>query len=189
MKVKLSLLLILFGSAVFANDLGQHGMVYPILEEDLLHVMKARAIELEQRGALTMVNETLVNDVTQKLNTTNSLTHLTKTQKERIYTLNLSDKDAELTQASNVLSPIHFKSTLLFIDATDESQLEWALKQEEKNKKIILVKGDVIALMQTHGVRFYLDQEGTLIKRLGIQQVPAKVSGDEHGLKVHEVKL
>ncbi len=189
MKAKLLLLLILCGSAVHAKDLGVHGMVYPIEEDNLVDVIKAHANQIGQQGAFDRANETLMNDVMQKLNTTDTLVNLKKTEKERIYTVSLSDTAPALAQNVNGTHFNNLTITLLFIDGTDESQLEWAINQPGANKKIILISGDVMALMKTYDLRFYADQEGALIKRLGIQQVPAKVDGDKHELKVHEVKL
>jgi carboxypeptidase Taq len=54
--------------------------------------------------------------------------------------------------------------------------------KEAKNSKIILVNGSPQDLMKANSIRFYFDQQGVLVQKFGIKQVPATVS--QHGSKL-----
>ena len=89
---------------------------------------------------------------------------------------------------ANPLQITPLTKLMLFIDGEDGRQVKWALHQSLKSK-IILVKGSPLKLEETHGYRFYFDQLGLLTKKLGITQVPAKVSQEGHQLKIEEVQI
>src|SRR5207249_3531223 len=87
----------------------------------------------------------------------------------------------------NPLDIIDFTTPLYFIDGTDLRQVKWALTDGGANAIILLVKGSVFDLLSKYDAKFYFDQDGALVKRLGITQVPAKVEPIGDKLKIHEV--
>lgn len=88
----------------------------------------------------------------------------------------------------NPLSMQPLTKPLVFIDGESEKQVTWALTMPRA--KIILVKGSAFELMERHpAVTVYFDQYGSIVKKLGIQQVPACVTQAEDRLKVEELQL
>jgi conjugal transfer pilus assembly protein TraW len=197
--MKLSALLLLCGSEVLAKDLGQHGNVYPIGEHNLLDVMVHRANQMQQTGELKMRQEEMRVIVENQMKHPIAIPGLEFTDEERITYVDLSvmstspiiDKNGNVLMVQgrriNPLDVIDFSDPLYFIDGTKTQQVKWALKDGGQNAVILLVKGSVFDLMSKYDARFYFDQDGSLVKRLGIKQVPAKVESIGDKLKVHEV--
>jgi conjugal transfer pilus assembly protein TraW len=91
----------------------------------------------------------------------------------------------------NPLTIKPFTKKLIFIDGTDEKQVDFAIKQHEKSgyrDKIILVKGSYYELMKKHNIRFYFDQRVrnsaprervTLVEQFGIERLPSIVFQDD----------
>ncbi|MFA6038259.1 MAG: hypothetical protein WC748_09100 [Legionellales bacterium] len=199
MKMKLSVLLLLCGSEILAKDLGQHGNVYPIAEHNLLDVMINRVNQMQQTGELKMRQEEMRVSVQNQLRQPMAGPELDLTDEERITYVDLSimssapiiDKNGNVLivqgRRINPLDVIDFNEPLYFIDGTKTQQIKWALDDGGQNAIILLVKGSVFDLMSKYDARFYFDQDGSLVKRLGIKQVPAKVESMGDKLKVHEV--
>jgi len=55
--------------------------------------------------------------------------------------------------------------------------------------KPILVGGSYVGLMKSWGTPVFYDQEGTLVRKLGISAVPAIVSQEGLRLRIDEVGL
>jgi conjugal transfer pilus assembly protein TraW len=66
-------------------------------------------------------------------------------------------------------------SQLIFIEGTDQAQLDWALAQNGATK-IVLVSGSVLACEERYNKPFYFDQGGWLCHKFGIKAFPATVS-------------
>jgi conjugal transfer pilus assembly protein TraW len=201
MKVKLSLALILCCSSSFAKDLGQHGTVYPVIEDNLLDVMVQRVEHMQKTGELRMKQNEMIASVEKQIYQPLPVFGLNSSEKERVSYIELStilekpilDKNGKVLIAKgtriNPLDLIDFTSSLYFIDGNDDKQIEWAIDEGGKNAIILLVDGSVIDLMKLYDAKFYFDQDGTLIKKLGIKQIPAKVEPFGDMLKVHEVNI
>ncbi len=108
--------------------------------------------------------------------------------------------------AGTVINPLSIRpltKRLIFIDGTDEKQVEYAVKLHKESglrDKIILTKGAFGDLTRKYKVRFYFDQnmqsgpQGrvTLIDEFGIKKVPSVVyqkTPQEYFLTIEEVKL
>ena len=48
---------------------------------------------------------------------------------------------------------------------------------------------EALALMREHGRRFYFDQDAVLVKRFGVQNVPAVVQRADPFMQVEEIAL
>ncbi|MCE4155953.1 hypothetical protein FI642_00175, partial [Escherichia coli] len=68
--------------------------------------------------------------------------------------------------------------TLYFINGDDPAQVSWMKRQTPPTleSKIILVQGSIPEMQKSLDSRVYFDQNGVLCQRLGIDQVPARVS-------------
>lgn len=93
-----------------------------------------------------------------------------------------------------------FSKRMIFIDATDKSQVIWAKAQYEKSgwrDKVILVNGSYMDVMKDWGHRVYFDQltgmdgghRETLVMKFGIKAVPSLVYQQGEKLRIDEVKL
>ena len=92
----------------------------------------------------------------------------------------------------NPLDTAVFRQWFVFIDARDAQQVRKAedlLRQANGNAKIILTGGSFIDLQKRLQMPVYFDQLGTLVKRFGIQQVPAVVYQEGKRLRIDELKL
>ena len=79
---------------------------------------------------------------------------------------------------------------LVFLDGDDPEQLAWATRRYASTKaKLILVRGAPLELMKARQRRFYFDQGGMLVARIGIRHTPAVVSQSGDALKVAEIPL
>ncbi|MDS1587955.1 conjugal transfer protein TraW, partial [Escherichia coli] len=67
---------------------------------------------------------------------------------------------------------------LYFINGDDPEQIEWMKRQTPPTleSKIILVQGSIPEMQKALDSRVYFDQNGVICQRLGIDQVPARVS-------------
>ena len=65
-----------------------------------------------------------------------------------------------------------------FINGDDPAQVAWMKRQTPPTleSKIILVQGSIPEMQKSLDSRVYFDQNGVLCQRLGIDQVPARVS-------------
>jgi conjugal transfer pilus assembly protein TraW len=193
-------LFILMVSALSAKDLGCHGEVFKIKEESLLEVIKARLLKMQENGTLETYQKQLTEHAKKKVLHPDPVKGITKTTTPRVFyydptiTLPHDLKDhegrvfARRGDKANPLQITPLTKLMLFIDGEDEAQVKWALSQSITSK-IIMVKGSPLNLEETHGRRFYFDQLGLLTKKLGITQVPAKISQEGTLLKIHELNI
>ena len=80
------------------------------------------------------------------------------------------------------------------MNGDDAEQVFWAIQQYKaaatSNKpKIILVQGAPFHLSEKLNLPVYFDQSGVLVKKLGITQVPSRVSQKDKTLVIDEVEL
>lgn len=187
-------------STLPAKDLGCHGETFKIKEESLLEVIKERFLKMQKNGTITTYQKQLAEHAKQKALNPEPVKGIVKTTSPRVFyydpTITLSQdlKDhegrvfARRGDRANPLQITPLTKLMLFIDGEDEPQVKWALQQSLMSK-VILVKGSPLTLEETYSRRFYFDQLGLLTKKLGIKQVPAKVSQEGHQLKIEEVQI
>lgn len=79
---------------------------------------------------------------------------------------------------------------LLFFDARDPRQVQRArelIDTYQGRVKPILVGGSYLDLMKAWNRQVFYDQEGALVRKLGITAVPAIVSQEGNRLRIDEV--
>ncbi len=88
----------------------------------------------------------------------------------------------------NPFDYMDYHIVLLFINADDPAQVDWAITEKTKYSytKIILVQGSIVDHYKQIG-RVYFDQEGVMCKKFGITQVPALVMQSGKNLEIQEV--
>lgn len=86
-------------------------------------------------------------------------------------------------EVMNPLQYVPFNQTLYFINGDDPEQVSWMKRQTPPTleSKIILVQGSIPEMEKALDSRIYFDQNGVLCQRLGIDQVPARVTAAKDG--------
>lgn len=188
---------------VQAKNLGTHGATFDIQEPDLLRVMETKLMHLKNIGMLDALQKTWQQQAQGAVERPKPVSHIRHTTKPRTFYFDPSvtipedfkDHQGQIFQkAGTRVNPLHtkpFTRVLLFLDGDDEAELNWALNETKKrNHKtlLILTKGAPLKRMEQTQQRFYFDQDGQLVQKLGIQQVPARVSQVGLLLKVEELR-
>lgn len=189
-----------FNQAAAAN-LGTVGETFPIAEKDLLAVIADRLQVMKSNGKLAELQSTWQKNVEHYAEAPQSAELTTTTVVPAVYYYNptvVLSKDihdseggivAKAGTSYNPLTLISLHKRLLFLDATDPKQLEWAhefTQQSAMPVKWTLVNGTIKAAHDVAKVPIYFDQSGSLVKRFGIKHVPACVEQEGEQLKITE---
>jgi conjugal transfer pilus assembly protein TraW len=195
---------LLCGSVVRAVDLGAIGPTYGIAEPHLLADIERRLREKERSGELQRLMDEArtrgIDAVREPAPVAD--VHATDTPRtfyvDPSFTLdrNVVDASGRLLFAAgtrkNPLEVVSLNKRLLFFDARDRRQVARArelMSSYEGHVKPILTGGSYLDLMKSWRIPVYYDQQGVLIRRLGIRQVPALVSQEGQRLRIDEVVL
>lgn len=172
------LLLPLFLSlhAAWASSLAL-GPVYPVIEPDLLTLIKEHARE-ESQQANSRINQNR-----------NRLENWAKAPQGTSLPAALETKRHRFDSNPEVKAYIGpgYRREWLFIDADHQDQIELAGIFTQGNsaiRRVILVSGSVEKTQKTLEKRVWFDQSGALIRRLKIEALPAFVQLDATGISV-----
>lgn len=196
---------------VAARDLGTHGVIYVIEEEDPIALIQQKLKAMEESGELKRRNLELQKKVRAGVERPKAAHGITRTTKHRVFYYDptyevkqdLYDHQGRIFARKgtkiNPLETVNLSANLVFLDGDDGEQLEWVKERlanqlssqnsQEKPVKLILIKGAPLKLAEELGIPVYFDQEGTLIKKLGIKHVPALITQEQHQLKIEEIRL
>ena len=186
--------------AELLKDYGVVGNTFEILEDDLLEVIEKRLKKLEEEGNLQNNQNKIAAGIQEKIKRPKPVEGVQHTIKARSFTYDpsitvpydLKNHQGKVFQKKGTkVNPLDYKSLtklLLFIDGDDGPQVEWATAQQPA-AQIILTSGSPFEVMEKINRPIYFDQEGALTKKLGILQVPAKVTQEEKYLLIEEINL
>ncbi|MBY0281474.1 MAG: type-F conjugative transfer system protein TraW [Alphaproteobacteria bacterium] len=186
--------------AELLNDYGVVGNTFEILEEDLLEVIERRLQRIEEEGGIQNHQNKIALGIQEKIKRPKPVEEIHHTKEPRsfaydpsiIVPYDLKDHEGQIFHGKGTkVNPLDYQSltkSLLFIDGDDEAQVNWA-KEQEPNSQIILTSGSPFELMEKRDRPVYFDQEGVLTKKLGIFQVPAKVTQQGKHLLIEEINL
>jgi conjugal transfer pilus assembly protein TraW len=186
--------------AELLKDYGVVGNTFEILEEDLLEVIEKRLKTLEAEGSLQEHQQKIAKQAQEKIKRPKPVEGIHHTTKTRSFIYDpsitvpyaLKDHKGKIFHGKGTkVNPLNYQSLtkpLLFIDGDDQPQIEWAIAQVPL-ALIILTRGSPFELMEKLDGPVYFDQEGTLTKKLGIFQVPAKVTQQDKHLLIEEINL
>ena len=193
---------VLIGSFSHAHDLGVIGPSYAILERDLLDVIHERLAQHRHSGRLEEHRRQLAEQARRYVARPAGIrlprTHTSRTRAVSlafVTTENITDGGGRiLYPAGTRVNPLVFQPltrTLCFADGDDPDQVAWLHDAcgDPGTHKRILVRGDYPAIAAQLAGRLYFDQRGYLVRRFGIQAVPAIVRQKEASLYVEEVPL
>jgi conjugal transfer pilus assembly protein TraW len=187
-------------------ELGSYGETFPIAEKNLLEVIRAKLQALFQTGKLEEHQKTILKKAKEQMNRPSPVRGIAKTTTPKSFAYDPSIvapydlKDAQgetFYRGGTKVNPLDTHSLncpLLFVDGEDADQVFWAIQQYKAAQasykpKIILVQGLPFDLSRKFNLPVYFDQFGALVKKLGITQVPAKVSQAGKTLVIDEVAL
>jgi len=198
---KLILILIFGSSSVAANHLGTFGETFGIIEQDLLEAIQTKFKTLEDSGEIKRHQLNIQQKIIKKIKRPNPVANVVKTTVPRVFLYNpsirvprdLTDHNGQVfAKKGTIINPLTIHSLtkpMVLIDGDDELQVDWAIKQNSSNTKIILTSGAPFKLSEQHERTFYFDQNGILVKKFGIKQIPARVSQKEQMLQIEEILL
>lgn len=209
MKTPLKLVLVgsfcaVLGGHLHAADLGVLGPTYPIAERNLLDEIMANLREKERTGEIKRWQEKKKAAANEAVMNPKPVPGLARAATARTYyydpTLvldrNITDERGLILfpagTRKNPLEVVTLSKHLLFFDARDAQQVAKAQELTDFYKgkvKPILVGGSYMNLMKTWGRPVYYDQQGTLVKKLGITKVPAIVSQEGTRLRIDELAM
>lgn len=186
--------------------LGVYGETFPIKEKNLLEVIRAKLQDLFRSGKLEAHQEAILRRAKEQLNRPYPVKGVSKTTTPKSFSYDpsitvpydLKDHQGQVFHRQgtkvNPLDTHQLKYPLLFVDGDDSEQVFWAIQQykaaENPHKpKIILVQGAPFDLSKKLDLPIYFDQSGVLVKKLGITQVPARVSQKDKILVIDEVEI
>ena len=196
--------LLLLPTFAGAADLGTLGPTYGIAEPHLLNFIEQRLRDKERSGELQRLMQEAQSRGIDAVKRPQPVAGLRATEGPRTFYVdptftldrNVVDAQGRLLFAAgtrkNPLEVVSLSKRLLFFDARDPRQVARArelIASYGGKVKPILTGGSYLDLMKAWRVAVYFDQQGTLTRRFGIQQVPALVSQEGQRLRVDEVRL
>lgn len=179
------------------------GPTYPIAEPDMLQSIEKRLRGMERSGQLQDLITQGTERATRSAQYPAPVQGLGKATVNRTYYFNPSIRvnrdirDAEgrvIVKAGTTVNPFDYASMntwLLFFDGTDKRQVQLAEKLGREygwQIKPILTAGGPLDLGRVWKRRVYFDQGGFLVKRLGIQNVPALVTQEGKEMRIDELR-
>lgn len=153
------------------------GPVYPVIEPDLLTLLKEHARE-ESQQANSRINQNR-----------NRLENWAKAPQGTSLPAALETKPHRFDSNPETKAFIgqDYQREWLFIDANNAEQVNLAQVFTNKNsaiRRVILVSGSVEKTQKVLEKRVWFDQSGALIRRLKIEALPAFVQMDATGISV-----
>ena len=202
-----ALLLAVAGTALtqpaHAQHLGVIGPVYPIAEPSLLALIQSKLRELAADGGLERLQRESQARIRRQIEDPSPVAGISRTATARTFHFDpsievpypISDADGRLIVAPgtrvNPLDVVSLSRPLFFFDARDAEQVERARRELAEHRgqvKLILTGGSYLDLMRRWKQTVYYDQQGLLTTRLGIRQVPARVTQDGRRLRIDELR-
>lgn len=190
---------LLLPGAAQARMLDPIGPLRPVAEPDLLELISGRLGQLERSGQLAVLQQRLLADTREAAVhpapvaglVTASEPHTSYLDPSVVLAQDIADGGGRLLFARgtrvNPLDALSWPGQLLFFDARDRRQLELAqrlLASGQAGIKPVLVGGSALELSRQWQRQVYYDQQGALVRRLQIHQVPALVRQEGRRLRI-----
>lgn len=194
-----------FADAARAADLGVRGNVFPIVEVDLLDLIKAKLDAAKASGKIDALDNAFRKRSIQTVEHPPAVPGFvtTRTPRSWLYdpTFTVPQDYTDQTgrvfaHAGDRINPLlhmsEFNRVMVFFDGDDPRQVEFALRQLHQyggdRTKLILVKGSPIDLMRRERTPIYFDQMGMLTGKFRLTQVPAVIMREGDRLRISEVE-
>lgn len=185
--------------AVHAQNIGQYGQVFPVVEEDIRQWIMKRLHAMQDNGELLRHQKEIEQRVAKHIIRPTPL-QLPTTKKPKTFRIDPSvvvSNDvwtpegvllAKKGMTMNPFNHVTFSKTLFFFNADDAKQVTWARKHysDYGQVKFILTSGDIREAAIRFG-RIYFDLNGLITSQLHVTHVPSVVNQDGLFWKVVEI--
>lgn len=184
-----------------ASNLGNYGQVFAIKEVDIREVVMGRLSELKKAGQLEQLEAGIKDRVAKQVTrpTPSVVETLKKTQIHYVDPSVVIQKDiysadgqliAKKGTRVNPFTRINLSKVLVFINADDKNQVQYAksLTSKYNNIKYVLTSGSIKEASRIFG-RVYFDMHRGLTEKLNIFHVPAIAEQSGALWKITEVGL
>ena len=203
-RTALAVALLMATALARAMDLGVHGPTYPVVEPDLLANIEARLAEKQRSGEILRLQREATTRARNHAEAPAPVEGLTGTTRARVYRFDPSysapttvyGPEGEVIVAAgtrvNPLEYVGLSRPMFFFDGRDPKQVASALSANKAHvggAKLIMTAGRPLEFMRRHRIPTFFDQGGTLVKRMGIRQMPAMVTQDKNTLRIEELKM
>lgn len=195
----ISLLFLMNFLPLYAQNLGNYGEVFPIIEQDIRQVIMKKLHQMEVSGELKQRSQEVVARVTEHVRRPKPLNLPTTISPESfdvdpsiVVNQDIYTHDGTLVAKAGMhLNPfkhISFSKTLFFFNADDPKQMSWVKNhyQQYEHVKFILTNGDVKEASNMLGF-IYFDLEGRLSSYFHLKHVPSIVSQKGQAWNVREI--
>ena len=197
----LALILIFLPHSINAKDLGTHGRVWEIKEQNIVSYIK----KMLGKEGIEKFNQDFKEKVRDGVNRPKPVDGITNSTKNKVHYFNpeitlkkdITDHNGKVLHKKgtkiNPLDHQEFTRKLLFIDGDIESHVNYALKKHKEigeDLKIVLINGSPIELMKKNqDIRFYFDQKGHLTTTFGIKTAPSLIQKEGRLIRVESIVL
>jgi conjugal transfer pilus assembly protein TraW len=180
------------------------GPTYPISEPHLLQMIAQRLQALERSGDMARLQEADRDRVVASARQPARIEGISTTTRPRRFhvdpsvtlTRDLLGARGERIHAAgtriNPLDIVPLPAQLMFFDGQDARQVAWAerrLRDSATPTRPVLIAGSFLDLTSRWKRQVFFDQQGRLVRQLGIRQVPALVSQDGRQLQIDELEV
>jgi len=179
------------------------GPTYEIVEPDMLEQIQKKLQSMEASGRMAQKIEEAKARSIRSIENPIPVRGLGKSLTNRTYYFDPSIKAEEdikdasgqvIVKAGTLVNPFDYASMnqwLLFFDGSDLRQVALAEQIGQKYQwqlKPILVKGPPLELSRKWKRQVFFDQGGYLVRKLGIQNVPALVTQEGKEMRIDELR-
>lgn len=190
---------LLLSSTAAALDLGVIGPAYAIAEPDLLVELQTKLSEKARTGELQELERAARQRIVAGIQMPPPVPGLARSAHAHTFYFDptvvvaepIVDAQGHVLIAAgtrtNPLDVVSLSQPLLFFDGRDAAQVRQAKALIERyagKVKPILTGGSYLNLMRRWRISVYYDQQGALVQRLGIREVPALVSQEGKRLRI-----
>lgn len=199
--INLIVSMICLSTIAVSKDLGVVGQAYIILEDDFFQLVEKKYQTMKTNGEWDKTQKAWQKQIVHYADRPHPVDDVTTTQSPRVYQFDpsitlshdiFSYDRTMIAKAGTVINPLEMMplhKALLFINADDLKQMEWALKKDKifhGKTKWILVKGSIAETVKKLKKEVYFDQGGKLVSHFKIKHVPAILQQDGLLLKIDE---
>ncbi len=190
--LKFTLLLTSLAIPLGAKDHGTHGQTFSIEEEDLIDYIQNRIETLDDSKLQAHYTHTFqypkfIPGLSEAVNYQVHYFDPTVVTKADI-----KDEEGKIVipkgSSYNPLEHFNLTQDLLFFDGDQQTHLEWA-KGCGDQTKWILIKGSPFEIEEQENRPIFFDQFGSLVNKLSIKSIPARVTQEGKLLKIEAVPL
>ena len=178
------------------KDLGIHGKLYEIKEEDMLSYVRRKAGEIDMRTLHESISKKVEESYAEHSSVSLDVPSATE---ERVRYIDpsvvvrnpLYDHTGKMISPSGVVNPLDYVSLSKSILILREDQIKRALEKTRGSGEkaiLILTDGDIRRASSLAGQIVY-KASPFMLKRLQVEKVPSLVTRDERKLRVEELTL